>query len=147
MPKADTTHYRGSSYPLLNHTLLFISLVMGLAFVPLGSHGISIHAIRLQLNMYTGPGYIGVILGIINFIVITFFFKEYKLEDKETKKKRLEEEARKKKEEKLRKQKMKESRLLGFSEDAPMKHYDRFGAAAAVIVFFVVMSGFSVFET
>jgi len=119
---------------------------MGLAFIPLGSSGVHIHAIRFQLSMLTAPGYIGAILGLINFAVL-FFFREYKLEDREAKKRRLKEEALKRKEEKSRKQRIKESRLLGFSEDAPKKHYDGLGAMAAIVLFFVVMSGFSVFET
>ena len=120
--------------------------VMGLAFIPLGSSGIYIHAIKFQLSMLTAPGYIGAVLGIVNFIVL-IFFREYKLESREIKRKRLKEEALKKKEETLRKQTMKESRLLGFAVDTPKKHYDRLGAMAAIVLFFVVMSGFSVFET
>lgn len=121
--------------------------MLGLAFVPLGADGLSIPAIRFQLNMYTGPGYVGAMLGVINLLFIIFFFRECKLVDRETKKRMREEAAKKKKEEKLRKKRARESHLLGFAIDTVQKHYDRFAAASAVIIFFVILSGFSVFET
>ncbi len=58
---------------------------LGLAFVPLGSNGFVIKAIRFHFNMYTGPGYLSVLMGVIN-LVLLFFFKEVKLTNKKRKK-------------------------------------------------------------
>ena len=53
------------------------SPALGLAFVPLGSVGVSIPAIRFTFNIYTGPGYLNAVLGIIN-IVLLFFVQNIK---------------------------------------------------------------------
>ena len=50
---------------------------LGLAFVPLGSDGYTIPKIRFTFNIYTGPGYLSVLLGIIN-IVLLFFVQNIK---------------------------------------------------------------------
>ena len=59
--------------------LLFSRLALGLAFVPLGYEGLKIDAIKFKFNMYTGPGYLSVLLGIINIILLILFFRDYKL--------------------------------------------------------------------
>ena len=48
-------------------------------FVPLGSKGVSIDAIRFRLNVYTGPGYLSALLGIVCIILLVFIFQESKL--------------------------------------------------------------------
>ena len=106
----------------------------------------SVHAVRFNLNMYTGPGYVGAVLGILNLFLIVLFFREYKLVDRDTRKKLREEETKKKKAEQLRKKWMKESHLSGFAREAARKHYDRIAAGASVVIFFVILSSFSVFE-
>lgn len=50
---------------------------LGLAFVPLGSNGFSIRAIKFIFNIYTGPGYLNAVLGVIN-IVMLFFIQNIK---------------------------------------------------------------------
>lgn len=51
---------------------------LGLAFVPLGGEGYKIEAIKFHFNMYTGPGYLSALMGIINLILLVFF-REAKL--------------------------------------------------------------------
>ena len=120
--------------------------VLGLAFVPLGTDGWSIPAIRFKLNMFTGPGYVGAVLGLLNIMVIALFFRECKLVSKEAKRKLKEEAAMKKKEDKLRKIKMTENGLAIFPSKKTLKHFDVIGAAAGMVIFFVLLSGFSAFE-
>ena len=54
-------------------------------FVPLGEKGVSIPAIRLHFNMYTGPAYLSALLDIINILLLILLFREYKIEHKTTK--------------------------------------------------------------
>ncbi len=119
---------------------------MGLAFVPLGVNGVRIHVIRFQLSMLTAPGYIAAVLGIINLIILVFF-REYRLEDRATKKKRAAEEAQRRKEMKEKNKRQKQSLLLGFNDNSLRKKYDLIGALAATAIFFVVMASFSAYET
>jgi hypothetical protein len=50
-------------------------------FVPLGTEGLSIEAIKFRLNMYTGPGYryLNALLGVVAIILLVFVFQESKL--------------------------------------------------------------------
>ena len=48
-------------------------------FIPLGSKGLSLEAIKFRLNMYTGPGYLNALLGIVLIILLVFVFQESKL--------------------------------------------------------------------
>lgn len=57
----------------------FFFAALGLAFVPLGSEGLKIGAIRFKFNMYTGPGYLSAFLGVIVIILLIFVFRESKL--------------------------------------------------------------------
>ena len=135
-----------ANYCIMQHCCSIPTAVLGLAFVPLGTDGWSIPAIRFQLNIFTGPGYVGAVLGLLNIIVIALFFRECKLVSKEAKRKLKEEAAMKKKEDKLRKKKMTEYGLLGFPSKKTLKHFDVIGAVAGMIIFFVIISGFSAFE-
>ena len=119
-------------------TNLFPTAVFGIAFVPLGSNGLSIPAIRFELNIYTGPGYVGVILGVINLIVIIIFFSDTRLVNRETRKKIRDE--IKKNTKKL--SKMKGSRFLCFTEGSTKERYDRFGLFVAIVAFMVVVCGY-----
>ena len=56
-----------------------LSLALGLMFVPLGTEGWSIEAIKFRLNMYTGPGYLNALLGIVAIMLLVFVFRESKL--------------------------------------------------------------------
>ena len=69
------TMEKGNS--LIQNPLFFAAL--GLAFVPLGSEGLKIGAIRFKFNMYTGPGYLSAFLGVIVIILLIFVFRESKL--------------------------------------------------------------------
>lgn len=62
---------------ILNFTLVHAAL--GLIFVPLGSEGFAIEAIEFRLNMYTGPGYLNALLGIVAIILLVLVFQESKL--------------------------------------------------------------------
>lgn len=59
--------------------MFLTSVALGLAFVPLGYEGHNIDAIKLRFNMYTGPGYLSAVLGIINIVLLIFIFRESKL--------------------------------------------------------------------
>ena len=50
-----------------------------MAFVPLGYEGLKIDAIKFKFNMYTGPGYLSALLGVINIILLILIFHDYKL--------------------------------------------------------------------
>ena len=52
---------------------------LGLIFQPLGKDGVEWPAIKLYFNLYTGPGFLGALLGVINIVMVVFFFKEYNL--------------------------------------------------------------------
>ncbi len=80
-------HYEKYSSTCCGITLLyFYSSALGLAFVPLGSKGFFIEPIKFHFNMYTGPGYLSALMGVIN-IVLLIFFKEVKLGRSKDKKK------------------------------------------------------------
>ena len=51
-------------------------------FVPLGSQGIYVPAIRFHLNMYTGPTYVSALLDIINIVLIVAVFRDYRISSK-----------------------------------------------------------------
>jgi len=53
---------------------------LGLLFQPLGEDGVEWNSIKLYFNLYTGPGFLGAILSIINIIMVIFLFKEYNLQ-------------------------------------------------------------------
>ncbi|XP_065891982.1 major facilitator superfamily domain-containing protein 8-like isoform X2 [Dysidea avara] len=53
---------------------------LGLLFQPLGEDGIEWSSIKLYFNLYTGPGFLGAILSIINILMVIFLFKEYNLQ-------------------------------------------------------------------
>jgi len=55
------------------------STALGLAFVPLGGKGYRINAIKLDFNMYTGPGYLSAFLGVANMVLLVFLFREIKV--------------------------------------------------------------------
>ena len=65
--------------------LLLFTLALGLVFVPLKAEGWSISAISFHLNIYTGPGYLGGLLGVINIFLLLFLFWERKLPTATTK--------------------------------------------------------------
>ena len=63
-----------------NNNIIFRCFsALGLAFVPLGYQGLKIDAIRFSFNMYTGPGYLSALLGVINIILLIVVFRESKL--------------------------------------------------------------------
>ena len=52
---------------------------LGLLFQPLGEDGVEWSSVKLYFNLYTGPGFLGAILSIINILMVIFLFKEYNL--------------------------------------------------------------------
>lgn len=56
------------------------TLAFGLLFQPLGEEGVQWHTIKLYFNLYTGPGFLGALLGIINIVVVVILFKEYNVQ-------------------------------------------------------------------
>ena len=61
------------------HTHTHTHTAFGLAFSPLGKAGLSISRIHFSLNMYTGPGYAGALLGLANLLLLVLF-KEHRLD-------------------------------------------------------------------
>jgi len=55
-------------------------IAIGLLFQPLGEDGVEWSSIKLYFNLYTGPGFLGAILSIINILMVIFLFKEYNLQ-------------------------------------------------------------------
>ena len=64
---------------VMSHIDGFSYIALGLAFVPLKAVGWRIPAIYFHLNIYTGPGYLGALLGVVNIILLIFVFRERKL--------------------------------------------------------------------
>lgn len=104
----------------------------------------SIPAIKFHLNLYTGPGYVGALLGILNIVLLALFFREAKLVDKKSK----EMVKRQDMEEKQQAQQYSTNPSV-IPPPSPTKKpfFDIVAATASIIVFFVILSGFSVFET
>ena len=48
-------------------------------FVPIGETGFQWKAIDLELNMYTGPGFLSGLLALINIICLVALFVDYRL--------------------------------------------------------------------
>jgi hypothetical protein len=62
---------------LLKYFNLFV--VLALAFVPLGDNGIHIRAVKLELNVYTAPGFLGAVLALLNIVLVVLYFKDYNI--------------------------------------------------------------------
>lgn len=52
---------------------------LGLAFQPFGPTGVHWDAIKLELNLYTGPGFMSALFGVINLILLIAVFREYRI--------------------------------------------------------------------
>lgn len=134
----------------MNVISVCILVVLGLGFVPLKAAGWKIQAIRFHFNIYTGPGYLGGFLGMLNVLLLIFFFWERKLpsnpEDRPLKK-------------------VLKCKLVGllstiesfFTPPASFRDslrryvshpkWDPWAAGASVVLFFVILFVFAVFET
>ena len=111
---------------------IILGPVFGIAFSPLGFPGLSISAVKFSFNIYTGPGYLGVLLGIVN-ILLLFLFKEIRLFDKRGKSI----------------QANGTSNVILAHQEVPEKRrgYDKIGAAVCIFLFFSIFAVFTVFET
>jgi ceroid-lipofuscinosis MFS transporter 7 len=115
-----------------------IGPALGLAFVPLKEEGWMIQAIRFHLNIYTGPGYLGGLLGVANILLLIFFFWERKIstvvgiKDKQMKK--------------ILKSSIRES-LSARLSSMPRPKWDALAASASIALFFIILFVFAVFET
>ena len=58
---------------------IVLPIALGLLFQPLGEDGVEWSSVKLYFNLYTGPGFLGAILSIINILMVIFLFKEYNL--------------------------------------------------------------------
>ena len=111
---------------------IILGPVFGIAFSPLHYPGLSISAIKFSINIYTGPGYLGGILGIVN-ILLLFFFKETQLFNKRGKSTRANGTA---------------NAILSLQETPEkLPGYDKVGAAVCIFLFFSIFAVFTVFET
>jgi ceroid-lipofuscinosis MFS transporter 7 len=126
-----------------------IGPVLGLAFVPLGSVGVSVDAIKFNFNMFTGPAYLSVVLAILNILLVVLFFREFRLIKRKTCSCR-----------KVQKINIEEStRLVGSlsitnaninSTDTPSSRprpFDKIASIICIAIFFAILFVFSVFET
>ena len=52
---------------------------LGLAFQPLEAKGVHWDAIKLELNLYTGPGFLSALFGVLNLVLLIVVFKEYRI--------------------------------------------------------------------
>ena len=64
---------------------LLSSSALGLAFTPLKGEGLHIKDV-LYFNMYTGPGFLGALMGVANLLLLAMFFREQKLSSKKREK-------------------------------------------------------------
>ena len=53
---------------------------MQVAVVPFGNQGVYIKPLKLSLNIYTAPGIVGFILGLINLATLVCYFRERKVD-------------------------------------------------------------------
>ncbi|XP_077984714.1 major facilitator superfamily domain-containing protein 8-like [Glandiceps talaboti] len=60
---------------------LMIGPVIQTAFTPVGETGIRWDAIKLTLNMYTIPAFLGVLLGFVTIVLMLVVFKSYRVPD------------------------------------------------------------------
>ena len=52
---------------------------LGLAFYPFGPEGVHWNAIKLELNLYTGPGFLSALFGVFNLVLLIVVFREYRI--------------------------------------------------------------------
>ena len=102
--------------------------------------------------MYTGPGFLGALLGVVNVVLLAFFFREAKLIDRKAQKKAKKLIGRKKLMDKYESAEGNYEVPASPSPPPPPREekqrwFDVFAATASIIIFFVILSGFSLFET
>ena len=55
-------------------------LAMQVAAIPIGKKGIYIESLKMNLNVYTAPGFLGFITAVINFIALIIWFREFNID-------------------------------------------------------------------
>ena len=70
----------------LKMLLFFLPLGLSLLFQPLGDDGVEWEAIDLHFNLYTGPGFLGILLSSVNIILVILFFQEFDVHGSKTQK-------------------------------------------------------------
>ena len=55
-------------------------LAMQVAAIPIGNKGIYIASLKMNLNVYTAPGFLGFITAVINFIALVIWFREFTID-------------------------------------------------------------------
>ena len=58
--------------------LFFVALQA--AVVPLGNKGLYYAPLKLTLDVYTAPGFLGFLMAIVNFVAVIVWFKEIKVD-------------------------------------------------------------------
>ncbi len=53
---------------------------MQVAVVPIGSKSYYVKQLRMHLDIFTLPGFLGVIMGLICFFLILFYFRDIKVD-------------------------------------------------------------------
>ncbi len=51
-----------------------------MAVVPIGDRSYHVQRLNMYINIYTLPGFLGVIFGIVNILVLLFYFREQKVD-------------------------------------------------------------------
>ncbi|KAI6654608.1 hypothetical protein LOD99_1004 [Oopsacas minuta] len=115
---------------------IILGPVFGIAFSPLHYPGLTIPAIKFQFNIYTGPGYLGGFLGIINLLLL-LCYKEIRLFNKRG--------------ESINPTVNGSSNRVLTLQDSSKKSsppgYDKIGAFVCIFLFFSIFAVFTVFET
>ena len=59
---------------------------MQVATIPIGDNGIHIDSLKMNLNIYTAPGFLGFVTAIINIVALGIWFREFEIDIYEGKK-------------------------------------------------------------
>ena len=59
---------------------------MQVAAIPIGSKGIHIRSLKMTLDVFTAPGFLGFVMALVNFLAIIIWFKEFDIDIYEGKK-------------------------------------------------------------
>lgn len=53
---------------------------MQVAMIPIGDKGIHIDSLKMNLNAYTAPGFLGFIMTLVNIIAVLTWFREFEID-------------------------------------------------------------------
>ena len=59
---------------------------MQVAAIPIGDKGLHIGSLKMNLNIYTAPGFLGFVTAVINIIALAIWFRKFEIDIYEGKK-------------------------------------------------------------